>query len=91
MTVSLINTSGRLKSFALPHETYCKARGRCACRLTRELERRIPSSITIAADTRVSDLDDAVLQVPDIAQALRNGEIRVERKPANKNKIRGDS
>ena len=32
MTVTLTNTSGRMQVFNLPHESYCAALGRCACR-----------------------------------------------------------
>jgi len=82
MTVSLINTSGRLKTFTLPHESYCKARGRCSCTQTSGRDaRRVPSSVTLAADARIEGLDEGVLAVPDIERALRAGDLRVERKP----------
>lgn len=81
MTVTLINTSGRLKAFTLAHETYCTARGRCACTVTPGHDgRRIASSITLAASTRLEELDEAVLAIPDVERAARSGDLRVERK-----------
>ena len=83
MTVILTNTSGRLKTFTLPHESYCTTRGRCACAISPGREpRRIPSSLTLAADARLEGLDEGVLSVPEIERALRAGELRVERKPS---------
>ena len=80
--VTLINTSGRLKAFTLSHESYCKARGRCACTMTSGRDtRRIPSALTLAAGARLEGLDDAALAVPDIERAVRAGDLRVERKP----------
>jgi len=82
MTITLTNTSGRLKTFTLPHESYCKARGRCSCTSTSGRDaRRVPSSMTLAADARLEGLDEGVLSVPEIERALRAGELRVERKP----------
>jgi len=82
MTIALINTTSRLKTYTLPHESYCKARGRCACAITqRRSTRRVPSSLTLAAEARLEGLDEAVLVVPEILRALRAGELRLERKP----------
>lgn len=82
MTITLTNTSGRLKTFTLSHESYCKARGRCSCTKTSGRDaRRVPSSLTLAADVRLEGLDEGVLSVPEIERALRAGELRVERKP----------
>ena len=82
MTITLTNTSGRLKTFTLPHESYCKARGRCSCTKTSGRDaRRVPSSLTLAADARLEGLDEGVLSVPEIERALRAGDLRVERKP----------
>lgn len=80
MTVTLTNASGRLKVFVLAHETYCKARGRCACTVTPGRDgRRIASSLTLAAGAR-EELDEAVLAVPEVERAARAGELRAERK-----------
>lgn len=82
MTVILTNTSGRLKTFTLPHESYCATRGRCACAMTPGREpRRVPSSLTLAAEARLEGVDEAVLAVPEVDRALRVGALRVERKP----------
>jgi len=83
MTVTLSNTSGRLKTFTLPHESFCAARGRCACAMTPGRDpRRVPSSLTLAAKTRLEGVDEAVLAVPEIDQTVHAGELRVERKPS---------
>jgi hypothetical protein len=82
MTLILTNTSGRLKAFTLSHESYCAARGRCACATTPGRDaRRVPSSLTLAAGARLEGVDEAVLAVPEVARALRAGELRVERTP----------
>ena len=82
MTVSLTNTSRRMRAFTLPHETYCQARGQCACsQSSGRAPRRLASSLTLAADTACANLDDAVVAVPDIARAIRAGELRLEREP----------
>ena len=82
MTVTLINTSGRIKCVTLPHEIYCKALGRCVCTMTPGRNaRRIPTSLTLAAGARLELVDEAVLAVPEIANAVRAGEMRVERTP----------
>ncbi len=82
MTVMLTNTSGRLKTFTLPHESFCAARGRCACAMTPGRDpRRVPSSLTLAAEARLEGVDEAVLAVPEVGRAVRAGELRVERKP----------
>jgi len=82
MTVTLTNTSGRLKTFTLPHESFCAARGRCACAMTPGRDpRRVPSSLTLAAEARLEGVDEAVLAVPEVDRALRAGALRVARKP----------
>jgi len=81
MNIILTNMSGRLKVFTLPHERYCKARGRCACTMTPGRDaRRLALSMTLAAGTRLEGLDEAVLSVLDIERALRAGDLRLERK-----------
>lgn len=80
MSVTLTNTSGRMKTFVLAHETYCSARGECACTVTPGRNaRRVASSLTLATGARVTDFDDAVVRVPEVARAARAGELRVER------------
>ncbi len=80
MTVALISTARRLAVFVLAHDTYCKQLGRCACVLRRD---GVPlaASLTVPARARVPELPDAVLAVPAIASAVRDGTLRVERTP----------
>jgi hypothetical protein len=78
VTISLTNTSRRITTFVLPHESYCSARDRCACAIRRG-GARVPGSLTLALDVRAHALEDVILRVPAIALAVRRGELRVER------------
>ena len=81
MTVTLTNRSGRIKVFTLPHESYCQASGHCACVMTPgRSARRIASSLTLAAGIELEGLHPAVLEAPDVARAIRSGDVGVERK-----------
>lgn len=78
MSVTLTNTSRRLKVITLAHETYCEVRGQCACAITPgRTPRRLAASITLPAGSASAELDDAVLRLPDIMRAVRAGELRV--------------
>ncbi len=80
MTVALSNITGRMRIFVLPHETYCEALGRCACGTTEGLKpRRMPTSITLPAESTTTGFEDAVLLVPEIAKAIRAGDLLVRR------------
>ena len=81
MTVTLTNTSGRLQAFDLPHHTYCKALGQCAC--THTGRTRICRSITLPAGTRRAGLPEAVLSVPGVAFALERGRLRLTRRESS--------
>ena len=81
MTLTLENQSGRLRVYLLPHEPYCAALGRCACTFTSDRHsRRLASSLTLATGVTV-ETEEAVLSVPEIASALRAGDLRLSRKP----------
>jgi hypothetical protein len=75
VSISVTNTSRRCQVFVLAHEVYCAALGRCACRTG---TRRVPSSLTIASGVTVS-VDDAVLAVPELVRAVREGLLSVKR------------
>ncbi len=80
MTVSLTNTSNRCQVFVLAHETYCKALGECACDVEQgRSARRTPRSLTLATGVTSTELDDALLSVPDVVRAVRRGELAVKR------------
>lgn len=80
MTVSLTNTSGRCQVFVLAHETYCRARGACACDVGEGRgARRTATSLTLASGVTSPELDDAVLAVPEVVRAARRGELTVKR------------
>ncbi len=78
MSIALISTIRRLAVFVLPHATYCEALGRCACTRRRDGV-LLAASLTIPGRARVPDLPDAVLRVPAVAIAIRDGALRVER------------
>ena len=75
MSVAITNTSRRGLVFVLAHDVYCAALGRCACRSG---ARRVASSLTIASGLTVS-VDDAVLSVPELVRAVRDGSLSVKR------------
>ncbi len=80
MTVSLTNTSGRCQVFVLAHETYCRARGECACDIEPgRSSRRTARSLTLASGMTSPELDDAVLAIPELVRAVRKGELVVKR------------
>jgi hypothetical protein len=82
MTVCLKNTHGRLQVFVLTHEAYCKALGKCACSVVEgRSARRIPGSLTLATGTETSELPDAVLAVPEVQRAVRDGSLLVVKTP----------
>ena len=80
MTVALVSTVPRLAVFVLAHEAYCAAHGRCSCTHRRD-RKLLAASLTVPARARISDLPDAVLAVPAIALAVRQGALRVEHSP----------
>ena len=83
MSVTLINTTRRMVVLNLPHESYCKALGRCACTPHPLRENAtVASSLTIPAGQAVADLPEAVLSAPEADQAIKTGELLVEQTPA---------
>ena len=85
MTITLINTSRRIAVISLRHDIYCKALGTCVCTETKG--KRHARTVTIPAGESVTDLDEAVLALPDVIRAVRAGELRVQRRaPAPKTK-----
>ena len=75
--LTLINTTRRMKIYNLPHDTYCKALGRCACtRLSGRGGRLVCASITLPAGGFVNDLPKAVFEVAEIQRDLNSGLIR---------------
>jgi hypothetical protein len=81
VTVALISTVRRLAVFVLSHAAYCAALGRCSCTRRRD-GTLLAGALTIPARARVPELPDAVLAVPAIALAIRQGALRVEHSPA---------
>ncbi len=76
MSISLTNTGRRCQVFVLAHEVFCVAHGRCRCAPG---ARPVPSSLTLATDVTVDGLDEAVLAIPEIVRAVRDGALSVNR------------
>jgi hypothetical protein len=69
-----------MRVFVLAHTHYCAAHTECGCVvLPGRAKRRVPSSLTLAANATVAGLPDAVLEVPEIARAVRAGELQAVR------------
>lgn len=76
MTVSLTNTSRRCLVFVLAHDEFCVANGRCRCVPG---TRPVPTSLTVAAGVTVDGLDEAVLAIPAVIRAIRDGALAANR------------
>ena len=76
MTVSLTNTSRRCLVFVLAHDVFCVANGRCRCAPG---NRPVPTSLTIAAGVTIDGLDEAVLAIPAVIRAIRDGALAANR------------
>ena len=77
MTITLINASRRIAVINLTHDIYCDSKGTCVCGL--QGGKRHARAVTIPAGESVTDLDEAVLTLPDVIRAVRAGELRVRR------------
>jgi len=78
MTITLINATRRMKVINLPHASYCEALGSCAC-VARSGSKPTAASLTLPAGSRTTGIHEAVLQLPDVARDIREGELRVRR------------
>jgi hypothetical protein len=81
MTVTLTNHLRRMLVFVLPHEQYCERLGRCVCtEISGHNPRRFPDSLTLPALSTL-DVEDAVLAVTDVQNAIRKGDVTATAKP----------
>lgn len=76
MSISLTNTSRRCLAFVLAHDVFCVAQSRCRCAPG---ARPVPTSLTVATGEAVDGLDDAVLAVPEVIRAIRDGALAANR------------
>ncbi len=76
MSISLTNTGRRCQVFVLAHEVFCLAHCRCRCAPG---ARPVPSSLTLATGVTVEGLDEAVLVIPEVIRAVRDGGLSVNR------------
>jgi len=75
--VILANISDGRKEFALPHESYCLALGRCACTADAQCRCSAPARLVLREGER-RFVARAVLSVPEVARAIRRGRLRLE-------------
>jgi hypothetical protein len=80
-----------MQVFHLSHDIFC--RGRCACsevtvvvtaenprtgeRAPRQLQKKVPGSMTVLARERKSDLPSAVLELAEVKAAIARGYLRI--------------
>lgn len=76
MSISLTNASRRCLVFVLAHDKFCVASGRCRCTGG---DRPVPTSLTLATGVTIDELDDAVLSVPEVIRAVREGALSASR------------
>jgi hypothetical protein len=74
--VILTNVTDGRKTFALPHESYCLTRGRCACVACLPFGRKRPAVLSLDEGQELT-VPRAVLSVPEIACAVRRGRLRI--------------
>ncbi len=72
----LVNVTDGRKTFALPHDSYCLTRGRCACVVCLPLGRKRPAILSLD-EGQESTVSRAVLSVPEIARAVLRGRLRI--------------
>lgn len=91
MPVTLESRTRRMQVFHLPHDVFC--RGRCACsevivvvtaenprtgeRAPRQLQKKVPGSLTILARERKPGLPSAVLDLAEVKAAIARGYLRI--------------
>jgi hypothetical protein len=95
--IMLQDLSGRLQTFNLPHEVYCKGSDTCECGSTERLTSvtrsdgkggikktkiRLPRSINILPKETVGPFHECVKQCPEIKSALRARPTRLRVLPA---------
>jgi hypothetical protein len=105
MPVTLESRTRRMQVFHLAHDVLC--RGRCACsevtvvvtaenprtgeRAPRQLQKKVPSSITLLARERKPGLPSAVLELAEVKSAIARGYLRiVEQTPDDPAGLRTD-
>lgn len=73
----LANTTDGRKTFALTHDTYCAALGKCACVAALPLGRARALMLSLDEGER-RQVPRAVLSVPEVARAITRGRLRIE-------------
>ena len=103
MSIVIKNMERRMRVINLPHETFCKAAGKCSCaretvttvvhdprtgeRSPASRVKRIPASMTILGLETRENLPDAFLDVPEVKAALRAGRLRIIEQRSESRKV----
>jgi len=82
--MKLLNTTGKVRVFNLSHDTYCRALRACACRRVptpvlpgrRAVAGRLACASLTLPPGVPTDVNAAVLAVPEIERAVRAGMLR---------------
>jgi hypothetical protein len=75
--MKLINRTNRMKVIPLPHQSYCKALGRCVCIQLAGMKGKVATSLTIPASGTSKYLPDAVLKVPQVERMVKRHQLEV--------------
>ena len=106
MPVTLESRTRRMQVFHLPHEVFC--RGRCTCseltvvvtaenprtgeRAPRQLQKKVPGSLTVLSRERKPGLPTVVLELAEVKAAIARGYLRiVEQTPDDAARPRADA
>lgn len=94
MSVTLQHRLKQMRAYNLDHAHYCRALGRCECTTieTRVVVRKpvpgvqtatksAPAVLTLLGSETKPGLPQAILQAPDIAAAIKRGDIRATTVP----------
>ena len=89
MSVTLQHRRKQMLPYQLDHAHYCAALGRCECTTIetqvyvrkpapglRSTQRLAPAVLTLDGNEKRTGLPDAILLAPDIAAAVKRGDIR---------------
>lgn len=80
MSITLINTTKRMKVYNLPHESFCKALGGCKCTILAGRDnKRLCSSISIPAGAFIENMPDAIMEIAEVIRDLKSGNLRAHR------------
>jgi hypothetical protein len=78
--IDLVNLTGKMLSFELPHKVVCRALGVCQCR------NHAAPSINIAKKSALTNRPGEYALAPAIIEACNAGELRIKERTAQRSK-----